>query len=114
VLGQQLYIRFGAVGGNVTTENPAFSVIMRTLLLIPLAISVLIRVLVLPRMKTTVQYVALFLLGIVPAGMSGLPNLFLEVPHRQAIFWLCVVVIISYVPLRFTRVSDREHHLETS
>jgi hypothetical protein len=114
VLGQQLYLRFFGIVGNVTTENPGLSIAARALLLTPLAVSIVVRVLALPRMSAAIPYTAVYLLGIIPAGMAGLPNLFLEVPHRQAKFWVCIAVIVSFVPLRFPRRSEPDRRPESS
>lgn len=66
---------------------------------LPLAVAIGIRWLVLPRMGSTIPAFFLFLAGLILADMSGLMMLFLEPPYRAALYCLCVVGMLQFIPL---------------
>ena len=74
---------------------------------LPLAVAIGIRWLVLPRMGSTIPAFFLFLVGLILADMSGLMMLFLEPPYRAALYCLCVVGMLQFIP-HF--VLKRQHH----
>lgn len=66
---------------------------------LPLAIAVVLRWLVLPRIGSTLLAYFVSLAGLILADMSGLMMLFLEPPYRAALYWLCVIGMLQFIPL---------------
>jgi len=50
-------------------------------------------------MGSTIPAFFLFLVGLILADMSGLMMLFLEPPYRAALYCLCVVGMLQFIPL---------------
>jgi hypothetical protein len=74
---------------------------------LPLAIAIGIRWLVLSRMGYTVTAFFLFLAGLILTDMSGLMTLFLRPPHRMALYCLCVIGMLQFIPLFILRKAIR-------
>ena len=87
-----LGIRLSNSGASEFGGRAAFVVL-------PVAIATGIRWLVLPRMGSTIPAFFLFLVGLILADMSGLMMLFLEPPYRAALYCLCVVGMLQFIPL---------------
>jgi hypothetical protein len=89
-----------------TTELPIWMVGLA-----PIAISVFIRWLVLPRVQSAQAAFPLFVLGIAMAEMATFLGLFLFPTHRQELFMLSALGIFQFVPLfarRYFTPDDRK------
>ena len=75
--------------------------------ILPLAIATGIRWLVLPRIGSTILAFFLSLVGLILADMSGLMMLFLEPPCRAALYCLCVVGMLQFIPLFILKKTHR-------
>jgi hypothetical protein len=64
----------------------------------PLATSVGIRWLFLTRVKSRVIAFVLFLIGLILADMNGLMAVFLNLPFRRVLYWLCVIGVAQFFP----------------
>ncbi|MFZ1056301.1 MAG: hypothetical protein WAN79_11580 [Opitutaceae bacterium] len=74
---------------------------------LPLAIATGVRWLMLPRMGSTIPAFVLFLVGLILADMSGLMMLFLEPPYRVALYCLCVVGMLQFIPLFILKTAHQ-------
>lgn len=88
-------------------DNPAFSRPLLILFLSPLAASVALRWLVLPRSKLPSSAFVVSLSGTILAAMTGLCASFVELPYRDIIFLVCLAEIVAFAPLR---TGAREGH----
>jgi hypothetical protein len=103
VLGQQLALH--SWRGTWFQDNPEFNRTSFAVLISILAISVILRWLVLSRVSSTPIAFVVFVIGISCAGGMGLASSFMDVPFKQSFFTLCLAGVIEYAPLR----AGRQH-----
>lgn len=74
---------------------------------LPLVIATGMRWLLLPRMGSSIPAFFLFLGGLILADMSGLMTLFLRPPYRTALYCLCVLGMLQFIPLLILKKPNR-------
>lgn len=74
---------------------------------LPVVIATGIRWLVLLRIGSSIPAFFLFLAGLILTDMSGLMTLFLRPPHRMALYCLCIVGMLQFIPLFILRKTNR-------
>jgi hypothetical protein len=107
VLAQQLVLHPWPRQGGWLNDNPGFSRPTFFVLLLPLAVSIILRWLVLPKVTSAVLAFFVFLGGIILAAMSGLASSFLDVPFKQITFLVCMAGILEFLPLRYPPTVER-------
>jgi hypothetical protein len=74
----------------------------------PFVISVLIRFLVMPRLKSIASALPVFIVGIAMAEMSCFLGLFIFPSHQRDLFILSAVGIFQFIPIYAQRYLKRE------
>jgi len=88
------------LGRNSVVVADKGNEVLRFVPLVPLALSVAVRFLLLPKFKSLTKVLPIYIVGLSMAEGSGIIAMFL-LPHSDAVnyFTTAVVVLIMYVPL---------------
>ena len=95
------------LGRNPAVVADKGNEVLRFVPLIPLAVSVAVRFLLLPKFKSLTKVLPIYIIGLAMADGSGIIAIFL-LPHADAVsyFTTAVIVLMMYVPLFASKLEE--------